>query len=301
MPWRRRSPPVRSSQDRRPPRRRLEPGGCIPVHRGLKTISGGIIREDAIISAGADLFLSLIFAGLIGAITWNMLTWLLGLPSSSSHAAVRRPDRRDPGRCAGSAASTSAWCSRRSCSLRSSPPSPRGSSPSRRRRSPTRSRDVMTASPTVADGFPLGADLHVLAGRTRARHQRRAEDDGVITLALITIGWQSGVHHEPQLWVIVACAFTIALGTYLGGWRIIRTLWQGAHRCEARAGLRGGELDGSDDPGLQRARLRALDHAGGLGLRDRLRPRSPRLHGPLADGGSYRRRLAAHASPQREP
>src|SRR6188472_3357213 len=41
-----------------------------------KTISGGIIREDAIISAGADLFLSLIFAGLIGAITWNMLTWL---------------------------------------------------------------------------------------------------------------------------------------------------------------------------------------------------------------------------------
>ncbi len=51
-----------------------------------KTISGGIIREDAIIEAGADLFLSLIFAGLIGAITWNMLTWLLGLPSSSSHA-----------------------------------------------------------------------------------------------------------------------------------------------------------------------------------------------------------------------
>src|SRR6478609_4625417 len=51
-----------------------------------KTISGGIIQEDAIIAAGAELFLSLIFAGLIGAITWNMLTWLLGLPSSSSHA-----------------------------------------------------------------------------------------------------------------------------------------------------------------------------------------------------------------------
>src|SRR5690606_24533599 len=50
---------------------------------------------------------------------------------------------------------------------------------------------------------------------------------GVITLALITIGGQSGVHHEPQLWVIVACAVTIALGTYLGGWRIIRTLGKG--------------------------------------------------------------------------
>jgi len=48
-----------------------------------KTISGGIIKEDQIAS---DLFPAIIFAGLIGAITWNMLTWLLGLPSSSSHA-----------------------------------------------------------------------------------------------------------------------------------------------------------------------------------------------------------------------
>src|SRR4029078_5171011 len=48
-----------------------------------KTISGGIIKEDQIASA---LFPAIIFAGLIGAITWNMLTWLLGLPSSSSHA-----------------------------------------------------------------------------------------------------------------------------------------------------------------------------------------------------------------------
>jgi PiT family inorganic phosphate transporter len=50
---------------------------------------------------------------------------------------------------------------------------------------------------------------------------------GVITIALITIGWQSGEHHEPEFWVIAACAFTIALGTYLGGWRIIRTLGKG--------------------------------------------------------------------------
>ena len=48
-----------------------------------KTISGGIIHEDQIT---ASIFPAVIFAGLIGAITWNMLTWLLGLPSSSSHA-----------------------------------------------------------------------------------------------------------------------------------------------------------------------------------------------------------------------
>ena len=48
-----------------------------------KTISGGMIREDEI---SVTIFPAIIFAGLIGAITWNMLTWLLGLPSSSSHA-----------------------------------------------------------------------------------------------------------------------------------------------------------------------------------------------------------------------
>ena len=48
---------------------------------------------------------------------------------------------------------------------------------------------------------------------------------GVITLLLITVGWQTS--DEPELWVIVACAVTIALGTYMGGWRIIRTLGKG--------------------------------------------------------------------------
>ena len=47
------------------------------------TISGGIIREGP---GGVLITPELIFAGLIGAIVWNMVTWLLGLPSSSSHA-----------------------------------------------------------------------------------------------------------------------------------------------------------------------------------------------------------------------
>ncbi|WP_448065251.1 anion permease, partial [Escherichia coli] len=44
---------------------------------------------------------------------------------------------------------------------------------------------------------------------------------GVITLALITVGWQSASEPDPQIWVVLACALTIALGTYMGGWRII--------------------------------------------------------------------------------
>ena len=48
-----------------------------------KTISGGIIKEGP---GGVQITPELIFAGLIGAIIWNMVTWLFGLPSSSSHA-----------------------------------------------------------------------------------------------------------------------------------------------------------------------------------------------------------------------
>src|SRR4051794_19512225 len=48
-----------------------------------KTISGGLIREG---DSGIQITPVMIFAGLIGAIVWNMVTWLLGLPSSSSHA-----------------------------------------------------------------------------------------------------------------------------------------------------------------------------------------------------------------------
>ena len=44
-----------------------------------KTISGGLVNEAKITPV-------VVFAGLVGAILWNLLTWLLGLPSSSSHA-----------------------------------------------------------------------------------------------------------------------------------------------------------------------------------------------------------------------
>ena len=51
---------------------------------------------------------------------------------------------------------------------------------------------------------------------------------GVITLTLIVAGWQDGAAHPDPYWeVVVACALAIALGTYMGGWRIIRTLGKG--------------------------------------------------------------------------
>ena len=50
-----------------------------------RTISGGIIKEG---DGGILITPELIFAGLLGAIVWNMITWLLGLPSSSSHSSL---------------------------------------------------------------------------------------------------------------------------------------------------------------------------------------------------------------------
>ncbi|MCB0891794.1 MAG: inorganic phosphate transporter, partial [Propionibacteriaceae bacterium] len=59
---------------------------------------------------------------------------------------------------------------------------------------------------------------------------------GVITLALIASGEWSDTHSVP-LWVKLACAVTIALGTYLGGWRIIRTMGKGLVEIEPPQGM----------------------------------------------------------------
>jgi PiT family inorganic phosphate transporter len=57
----------------------LNIGGAFLSTEVAKTISGGIV-DDTLVTPG------MIFAGLVGAIVWNLLTWPLGLPSSSSHA-----------------------------------------------------------------------------------------------------------------------------------------------------------------------------------------------------------------------
>lgn len=188
-----------------------------------KTISGGMIREDEI---SASVFPAVIFAGLIGAITWNMLTWLLGLPSSSSHAlfggligativgvglmaidfGVVMSKVILPALIAPLTAGIIAFTvTKLAYAL-------------------TRRYD---SKPDGRDGFRFGqiftSSLVALAHGTNDAQKTM----GVITLALITAGWQSPTQEDPQTWVIFACAITIALGTYMGGWRIIRTLGKG--------------------------------------------------------------------------
>jgi inorganic phosphate transporter, PiT family len=188
-----------------------------------QTISHGIIREDQI---SATVMLPLIFAGLIGAITWNMLTWLLGLPSSSSHALF--------GGLIGATIVGAGVMAVDYGTVLSKVILPAVISPvtagviaflaTRLAYALTRRFD---SKPDGRDGFRWGqiftSSLVALAHGTNDAQKTM----GVITLTLILAGWQSASQTEPYLWVILACALTIALGTYMGGWRIIRTLGKG--------------------------------------------------------------------------
>ena len=184
-----------------------------------KTISGGIIDESAGIRP------EVIFAALVGAILWNLLTWLAGLPSSSSHALFG-------GLIGATVASAGIGVGQRR-RRRHEGPHPGRRRPGRRR--PRRAaRDpadlpASAATPTrqaTAKGYRAGqiasAGLVSLAHGTNDAQKTM----GVITLALIA-GGVVAPDSDPPLWVIVSAGLAIALGTYLGGWRIIRTMGKG--------------------------------------------------------------------------
>jgi PiT family inorganic phosphate transporter len=188
-----------------------------------KTISHGIIREEQITPTE---FLPLIFAGLIGAITWNMLTWLLGLPSSSSHALF--------GGLIGATIVGVGVMAIDFGVVLSKVILPAVIAPFTAGLIAYAATKLAYAVTRRADGRPDGRDgfrwgqifsssLVALAHGTNDAQKTM----GVITLTLIVAGWQSPDDADPQTWVIFACALTIALGTYMGGWRIIRTLGKG--------------------------------------------------------------------------
>ncbi|KAB7843256.1 inorganic phosphate transporter [Streptomyces mobaraensis] len=183
-----------------------------------KTISGGIIDETAGIRP------EVIFAGLVGAIVWNLLTWLAGLPSSSSHAlfggligATVASVGFDavngdkvvmkvliPAVAAPIVAGVSAWAATR-LTYRLA-----------------RDRDEADTAKGYRAGQIASAALVSLAHGTNDAQKTM----GVITLALVT-GGVVAPHSDPPLWVVVSAGLAIALGTYLGGWRIIQTLGKG--------------------------------------------------------------------------
>ncbi|AWB95140.1 phosphate transporter [Agromyces badenianii] len=187
-----------------------------------KTISGGIIKEG---DGGVLITPELIFAGLIGAIVWNMITWLLGLPSSSSHALF--------GGLIGAALVGFGVGAIDFAVVLSKVILPALLAPLTAGLIAFTATKLAYAITRRYDGKPDGRDgfrhaqvfsssLVALAHGTNDAQKTM----GVITLTLVAAGLQPAGGEVPW-WVIVTCAIAIALGTYMGGWRIIKTLGTG--------------------------------------------------------------------------
>ena len=179
-----------------------------------KTISGGLIREG---DGGIQITPVLVLAGLIGAIVWNLFTWLLGLPSSSSHALF--------GGLIGAVIVGAGIGAIDGGVLVSKILIPAVLAPLTAGLISFIATKIAYAitRKQERDGFKRGqiftSSLVSLAHGTNDAQKTM----GVITLTLIAAGLQD-VDSGPQFWVIVACALAIAIGTYSGGWRIIKTL-----------------------------------------------------------------------------
>ena len=181
------------------------------------TIAKGIVDP-------ATITLNVVLAGLVGAITWNLITWYLGLPSSSSHALI--------GGMIGSGVAHSGWDVVQWHGLRIKVLEPSlialflglglafaltlALTWLIRHRSPTRVNWLFRRLQLVSGSFV--AFTH---GTNDAQKTM-----GIIALALVASGHLDPSFDRPPIWVIAAAAIAMAAGTYAGGWRIIKTLGQ---------------------------------------------------------------------------
>jgi inorganic phosphate transporter, PiT family len=193
------------------------------------TVASDVVNPEAIT-------LLVVFAGLIGAIAWNLITWYFGLPSSSSHALIggivgAMLVSHGPGDVffengilgkvmlpavvapllaflVGGAAILLLY--RIVGALRPSP---------------------------VTGGFRGGqvisGGLLALAHGTNDAQKTM----GVIALALVAYGSLPASDPTPPSWVVVSAAAAIAAGTYVGGWRIIRTMGSRIHKMDSAQGF----------------------------------------------------------------
>ena len=191
------------------------------------TIAKGIVEQDAVT-------MSVVFAGLCGGIIWNLVTWYFGLPSSSSHAII--------GGLIGSvlvAAGTSGviWSGVISKVIIPALIAPFAAGVIAMVGTwlvyrITRSVGAKETSQEFRWGQIGSASLVSLAHGTNDAQKTM----GIILLALIA-GGQLPADAGVPVWVIIACALAIGLGTYIGGWRVIRTLGKGLVDIQPPQGL----------------------------------------------------------------
>ena len=198
------------------------------------TISNGIINEDAT-HGGVAITPAFIFAGVLGAIIWNVTTWLFGLPSSSSHALF--------GGLIGSAVVGAGLGAISWQTLLDKVILPALFAPLVAGVVALLATKLAYAVTRRVDGNPNGrgrfkiaqifsSSLVALAHGTNDAQKTM----GIITLTLISAGMLDSSDGVP-FWVIASCAVAIALGTYMGGWRIIRTLGSGLTEVKPAQGF----------------------------------------------------------------
>ena len=191
------------------------------------TIASGLVDTN-------DVTLPVVFAGLCGGIIWNLLTWLLGIPSSSSHALI--------GGVIGATIAAAGGQAIQWHDLVAKVIIPAGLSPIIAALVAATgtwllyriSRSLKTRART--HGFRIGqigsASMVSLAHGTNDAQKTM----GVITLALIVNGTLPQNATAP-FWVILTCGLAISAGTYVGGWRVIRTLGKGLVEIESPQGM----------------------------------------------------------------
>ena len=191
------------------------------------TIASGLVSTKLVT-------LTVVAAGLAGGITWNLVTWLLGIPSSSSHALI--------GGVIGSTIAAAGGHAVLWHGLVSKVVLPAVLSP------------IIAAGVAATGTYLLYRISRSLTDRARSHGFRIGQNGsacmvslahgtndaqktmGVITLALIVNGTVPAKSNAP-FWVILSCALAISLGTYLGGWRVIRTLGKGLVEIESPQGM----------------------------------------------------------------
>ncbi len=179
------------------------------------TVGKGIVEPDIV-----DQYV--IFGALCGAISWNLITWWYGLPSSSSHALI--------GGLIGAAVAKTGFASLIASGI---------------------SKTVLFIFVSPLMGFILGSTLMVLVSWTFRRSTPARVDRWFRRLQLVSASLYSlghggndaqktigiiwllliaaqvpGAKESVPAWVVIACYVTIALGTLFGGWRIVKTMGQ---------------------------------------------------------------------------
>lgn len=192
------------------------------------TVGSGIV--DA-----ANISLAVIFTGLIGAILWNLLTWYFGLPSSSSHALI-----------GGLIGATLVGAGVDGVLVDG-----------------LLFKVIIPAFVAIPLAFLAGVVIitlcYILFARFKPGTAKRLfrfgqlptsamlalahgtndaqKTMGIIVLALITYGAMDASNFHVPIWVVLASASAIALGTYTGGWRIIKTIGSRIVRLDPAQGF----------------------------------------------------------------